>query len=172
MTTVSGNWGSLLSDSEREQWTALASNLKHTNALGQEYQPNGYNVFIQRNMNRLRIGMVFTKTPVRGNGAINDDDFSLAPLAGGVKIKVVLKADTGMALIAAAWEIWVAGPYTSPGRRAIEPEFKWETSCQACTSQNASGLTPERYYWIRARWVDKDGRTGVYRIGQAETLPL
>jgi len=160
ITTLSQYWGITLTALQRTKWNELADQIVFKNKLGQSYRPNGYNVFIQRNVQRLRMGHATAQVPVPGNGAIDDSVSYVETDLVGTAITCYLNNYAGLVISANAWEVWVAGPFDTESRNAIDPEYKYETHGHGVTSLTTSPLTQGKWYWVRLRWNDIDGRTG------------
>jgi len=103
-----------------------------------------------------------------GNGAIDDGNFELNTDLGPVNVEIYFRQSDLSAIAAGAWEIWKAGPYDTQARKPIEPEYKYLKHGHNVTVQYDSGLTLSKWYWYRARWIDIDGRTGIFRAGQIQ----
>lgn len=163
ITSSSQAWGQTLTQAMRDKWNELAEQLTFYNRLGQAYKPTGYIVFIQRSIQRERMGWSTTGLIYQGNGAIDDSVSYVITEAPGNKIRCYLRQFDNSAIIASAWEIWVAGPYTSEARYPIEPEYKYNGHAHDTTNYPTSVLLQDRWYWVRLRWVDYDGRVGNWK---------
>lgn len=70
---VSKAWGSLLA-SDRAAWQAQASTVKFKNKLGDSYTPNGFEYYMQNNLNRLAVGLSPSARPTCTLVKVIDDD--------------------------------------------------------------------------------------------------
>lgn len=50
LTTLSRNWGDVLTPTERDLWNAYAVGREFTNILGDTYECSGFNAYVQHNM--------------------------------------------------------------------------------------------------------------------------
>lgn len=54
--TISETWRSL-SEGDRSTWISAAEEMEWPNKLGGTYKPSGYDLYMQRNYNRLKVGL-------------------------------------------------------------------------------------------------------------------
>jgi len=151
LTDLSQHWGANLSESDREAWRQLARVTEFSNRFGEPVHYSGYNLFVSRNMYRLRWGVMILDTPPVETGSMIFDwwetEWQLAQAR--VRLRVWEDATT---VAAFCCEFWKAGPYTSPGRRPIEPEWR----CINIDFAVGFGyfdydVIANRYYWYRFR---------------------
>ena len=166
MTLLSAAWGGTLNAGERTKWSELAKQLSFIDRVGNHYSPNGYTLFIQRNMNRLKLGLSMSNDPVEGNGAIDDSLNGVISKLSGTYIQSYCKTYQGNIIQSTAWELWKAGPFDSPGRTAIAPEYRLLTCVIGSKTYDDYAVTFCKYYWYRIRWIDKDGRVGNFHQHQ------
>lgn len=157
LTTCSQKWGYDLSESERESWRSLAREALFYNRFGEPVHYSGYNLFVSRNMNRIRWGMSVLFSPIEDSKLMEMRSNSMYYQATHNRINCrIYQYPTGY--WPEVYEVFYAGPYDTPGRRAIEPEYKfWDY--ETVTSQwiRITVVTPGKYYWVRLRLGDKCG---------------
>ena len=162
LKTCAQAWGGILNEEERESWRGLAREVTFRNRFGEPVHYSGYNLFVSRNLNRLRWARGISKKPGRVLNKLIWGSIHIEPEDAGSKIRF-MATNFPVGYQADLIEAWIAGPYTSGGRVAIEPEYKFITyDTKVPLSIVKSGLTPGVYYWGRMRLGDFAGVTSAW----------
>lgn len=155
-------WGGTLTEGERESWRGLAREVTFRNRFGEPVHYSGYVVFMSRNVNRLRWSYALAKKPVIVKNKLNWGSVHIEPESAGTAIRF-MATNFPAGMRADLLEAWIAGPYTSGGRVAIEPEYKLlGIDKSPPLSIMKYGLAPGDYYWCRMRLGDKAGVTSAW----------
>lgn len=156
-----------LTPAQLKGWEAL-SDYKPSSVFGLPVQKSAINNFIQVNFYRrdrdLTANLSAPISPMKGNiSALNVINKSSSP--GTVIVSWTLP--TGAA-VADAVDIWFAGPLDTLTRKAQAKDFhhKIYTAGNLIT-QEIAGMTLDKYYYFRARFVMVDGRTENFLISSA-----
>lgn len=157
MTTCAQAWGVSLLEGERESWVKYAREVTFSNRFGEKVHYSGYVLFMSRNVRRLRWGYTITKVPLIYSKYMNWSTVLIQAEAAGNRVRYQATGySTGMA--PDLLEAWIAGPYDSPGRKPIEPEYKWVGVDKTVPfAIFKTGLIVGKYYWCRMRLGDKSG---------------
>lgn len=159
-------WGSTLTAAQRTMWEGYAAGLVRVDRLGGEYRPSGYNTFVAYSVQRQRWGLAIAAVPpVVKIGAVPS---SYAVWSTGVD---TIHADLHYTVSVYGpdgVEYWMAGPYDSPGRRALENEYRFQVArFQAAASEASWVQTPvDKWYWVKGRFLWLPGYTGNYWYDQ------
>jgi len=166
---LSRQWGEL-NDDQRASWGAWAQNHPGIDKFGDPFIMSGFNAFIMLNHSAVRLGTgacmielppedppasaIAVLTVVTGAVAAGDIDLSWTELGTGIT--------------ADFWEIQIAGPFQSPGRKSVDSRFKFITSVEgAVMLETVGGLDIGMWYWFRVRYVAADGQVTAWQYGQA-----
>jgi hypothetical protein len=129
--------------------------------IGTLYMPSGYQYFMQINMQRKRRGLAIMDLPPEKSEVTGIQSLLVEWYAAGVRFKITGATYTTGLPSDARWEIWLAGPYDSPGRYPIEPEFKFDAfRSDYPVFYTTYGQTAGKWYGIRIRLNDGLGRVG------------
>jgi len=171
LSTLAGYWGSDLTERERASWRAEASNVTFSNRFGERVHYSGYTLFISRNMNLKRWGANWLRLPIKSTGKMVFDKVAMLYQSGGPHLfwRIYNYGVDGL-----PWpdlfEAWLAGPYDSPGRRAIEPEYRFMASIiYPPNLYKYHGILAGKYYWMRIRLGDLNGTVSPYQEEQVAT---
>lgn len=169
---LSRQWGELTTE-QRDSWDAWAIDHPGTDKFGDPFIMSGFNAFIMLNHTAVRIrggaGMV-TLPPedppasavnllaaVTGVGAPGDVDLTWTELGAGIDTDV--------------WEIQIAGPFQSKGRKSVEARFAHEIFVLGATlAETVNDLDEGMWYWFRVRYVAEDGQVTAWSVGQATPM--
>ena len=155
-------WGGTLTESERESWREYAREVTFPNRFGERVHYTGYVLFMSRNLNRLRWAYEMLKKPMKVGKFINWSDVYIQSEVAGYRIRFQATGyNSGEA--PDLLEAWIAGPYSSGGRVAIEPEYRF-VGYDKVTPLVVfkTGLSIGMYYWARMRLGDKAGVTSAW----------
>lgn len=160
MRDVSRAWSNLLTALQRELWSQAARGQTVRSRVDTLYVPTGYQHYMTLNLQVVRQGLPIEVEP----------PIKLVPY-GFERILVqwnlfqfwvdilfldhFVNAPSGF-----QGEIWRAGPYSTAGRHAIEPEFKFLSYADLIMTYNDMTVLMGNYYWYRCRWVESKGRRG------------
>jgi len=166
---LSRQWGEL-TDDQRDSWGAWAIDHPGTDKFGDPFIMSGFNAFIMLNHNAVRPAGAVAKMdlppedpPVSSisymtaiTGLTNPGDVDLA------------WTELGTGIAADFWEIQIAGPFQSQGRKSVESRFKTVTHIAGDELQKTvDGLDEGMWYWFRVRYVAADGQITAWHVDQA-----
>lgn len=169
MGWLSRQWGEL-TDGQRDSWDAWAIDHPGTDKFGDPFIMSGFNAYVMLNHHAVRFGggakmnVLPPENPpvsavdylVATTGAINPGDIDLE------------WAELGTGVAADDWEIAVAGPFQSQGRKSVESRFAYKHHVTGSTLlYTISGLDEGMWYWIRVRYVAEDGQITAWDVKQA-----
>jgi len=151
-------WGVLLNAANRETWRESAVDQVFKNRLGGEYRPSGYQLFMKWNLQLAVIGDLHNANAP--TGIWNVEIYSLDVLSPPVLIKIWIKLANraGDNVDCRAAIIFKAGPYTSGGRRPIEPEYRLLVVQKPPATYTDWDLQADNYYWYKAFGVLDSGQ--------------
>jgi len=166
---LSRYWGEL-TDEQRDSWAAWAIDHPGTDKFGDPFIMSGFNAFIMLN----HTGMRFFSSP--GLHLLPPED----PPPASINILTAVTGATnpgdvdldwnqfGAGLIGDLWEIQVAGPFQSPGRKSVEARFAYNMRVTGdILLATVAGLDEGMWYWFRARYVDQFGQITAWDVAQA-----
>lgn len=166
---VSRRWATL-SDPQRDEWGAYALDHPGVDRFGDPFIMSGINAFMMLNHKAIRlwnashysevppaadpVSAVFVLTSVTGAVDPGDVDLSWTELGTGI--------------VTDYYEIWMAGPFQSPGRVQIDNRysFKLHVSGNVLLS-TVSGLAEGFWYWFKVRYIDASGQITAWVTDQA-----
>lgn len=170
LKTCAQFWGGNLLESERESWRGLAREVVFQNRFGEPVHYSGYVLFVSRNLNRLRWSYDILKSPIGVGQYMNWSDIIIQAEVAGHSVRFQA---TGYSSGKAPdlLEAWIAGAYDLPGRKPIEPEYKYVgiDKTPPLVVQK-TGLTVGKYYWCRMRLGDKAGVTSSWETRQVQAI--
>ncbi|MBA7706134.1 hypothetical protein ES703_114981 [subsurface metagenome] len=169
---LSRQWGGL-TDEQRGSWDAWAIDHPGTDKFGDPFIMSGFNAFMMLNHHAVRFG---------GGAGMNElppED----PPAGSVQFfypvtGVTLPGDIDLSWTALGvplnedfWEIQMAGPFQSMGRKSVESRFAHVVTKDGLDDDHTvSGLDEGMYYWFRIRYIANDGQKTAWAVGQATPM--
>lgn len=166
--TLAQYWGGTLTEDEREAWRAFGREITVKGRLGDLHHPNGYNLFISRNMNRKRWGEAILNRPIDDQKKLIWWLWNMHYDLPGTRIRW-MHWGVPSGEYPDLYEGWVAGPYNSPARRPIEPEFryyKFVSPGVGLISKNQAA--DNKYYWMRMRLGDFAGIVSPFLYKQVQ----
>lgn len=166
---LSRQWGELTT-AQRDSWDAWAIDHPGTDKFGDPFIMSGFNAFIMLNHQAIRFGeggamntlppedppptSILAMTASTGAGVAGDVDLSWT--------------QTGTGIAADYWEVQVAGPFQSKGRKSVESRYAYKTKVAGnILLATVSGLDEGMHYWFRVRYVAADGQISAWNSAQA-----
>lgn len=170
---LSRQWGEL-TDEQRDSWAAWAIDHPGTDKFGDPFIMSGFNAFIMLNHHSVRFGggakmnVLPPEDPpasavdylIAITGVTNPGDIDLewAELGAGVAVD--------------DWELAVAGPFQSKGRKSVESRFAYIHHVAGnVLTYTIPDLDEGMWYWIRVRYVAEDGQVTAWDVKQATPMP-
>jgi len=166
---LSRQWGELTTG-ERDSWDAWAIDHPGTDKFGDPFIMSGFNAYVMLNHTAIRIAEV-------GEG------YDLPPEDPPVASISVLNAETGAGNAGEVdltwsevgtgeandwWEIQVAGPFQSAGRKSVEARFKYVQKVAGNVAlDTVADLDEGFWYWFRVRYVESHGQISAWHVKQA-----
>jgi len=158
LRTVTRLWGGTLTAAQRAAWGRFAKHERYQTRLGITYTPNGYGVFVQRNMILKTVGHATINDPPIADSPILIQVFALQDNGGGyASMRLRRFGSTLPGAMCDICEYWIAGPFTSGGRRAIDGQYRQSGVMIPSTIYSLYGLSHPAWYWFRARGVNYTG---------------
>ncbi|MBA7658810.1 hypothetical protein ES703_66769 [subsurface metagenome] len=169
---LSRQWGELTTE-QRDSWDAWAIDHPGTDKFGDPFIMSGFNAFIMLNHHAVTIsgggGMavlppedpppssIWELTAVTGVTNPGEVDLSWTELGAGIGTDV--------------WEIQIAGPFQSQGRKSVESRFAYEIFKMGdVLLETIAGLDEGMWYWFRVRYVAADGQISAWDVKQATPM--
>ncbi len=166
LTIMAQAWGGLLSEEERQAWRNEARVAVFRSRFGEPVHYSGYILFVSRNMVRRRwiSGYLFKPEKDKGfmiwydvmmqyNLPVGKFEWRHYNIPSGKRPDIL--------------EAWIAGPFDSPGRVALENEYRYHhfktpgvgTIWKSMSSDN-------KWYWMRMRMGDFSGVVSPFQTRQ------
>lgn len=157
VTTVSQYWGGTCTFTQRQTWVDRARSVIVTDRLGTKYNPSGYQLFLKWNLQLLQAGGAIMASAPVGNEAT--DIYEMTAMSSGMPSEMMISLyKQGFAQIDAfALVIFRAGPFSSGGRRPIEPEYRKVAVQSPPSTYTDVGLDLMKFYWWKAFGVFASG---------------
>jgi len=166
---LSREWGQL-TQGQRDSWDAWAIDHPGTDKFGDPFIMSGFNAFIMLNHTSVRMG---------GSAEMNVLPPEDPPEAAIDGLTVVTGAtnpgevdltwtDLGTGNVLDYWEIQIAGPFQSAGRRAVDSRYfhkAWIAGNVMLAT--IAGLDEGMWYWFRVRYIAVDGQVTAWNSRQA-----
>jgi hypothetical protein len=161
-------WGDESAE-DRALWDAWAAAHPEPNGFGGTFQLDGNQAYIKLNHTAVRLsgwGDKGAQPPTSDPEATVDTVVAAAGAAGEIDINWTMLG-TGDA--SSYNEVWVAGPFQSPGRRSVKTRFKFnQTVAGNITLASVTGLQPNAWYWVEVRYTRRDGQVTNWVLDQAQ----
>ncbi|MBA7675768.1 hypothetical protein ES703_84005 [subsurface metagenome] len=169
---LSRQWGELTTE-QRDSWDAWAIDHPGTDKFGDPFIMSGFNAFIMLNHHAVTIsggeGMIelppedppvssiWELAAVTGVTNPGEVDLSWTELGAGIATDV--------------WEIQIAGPFQSQGRKSVESRFAHDKFKMGdVLLETITGLDEGMWYWFRVRYVAADGQISAWDVKQATPM--
>lgn len=165
---LSRQWGELTT-AQRDSWDAWAIDHPGTDKFGDPFIMSGFNAFVMLNHTACRLGTttLFMVLPPEDPPASSVYSFSAVTGAVDPGTVDLSWTETGTGLAADYWEVQVAGPFQSQGRKSVESRFKNVTTVAGnVLLVTAGGYDEGMWYWFRVRYVDQFGQTTAWDVAQ------
>jgi hypothetical protein len=159
------NWIGVITQTQRELWNEYAKTQTTVDRLGQVRKPSGYNLYVGRQVQAFRAGMgILFEPPVDIIEGTVRRIIAQGAGPGNVRWRI-----TGFV---SSWrpdwrDYWIAGPYDSEARQAISSEWRFHQIWPGTTFALKIGVS-DKWYWVRGRYLQDDGRTGHWIQGQVQ----
>ncbi|MBA7661149.1 hypothetical protein ES703_69162 [subsurface metagenome] len=166
LITMAQAWGGVLTEEDREAWRAAARVITFQDRFGEPVHYSGYILFVSRNMVRRRWISGFLFKPEQDKGLMIWYDMVLQYASATSRFEWRhFNIPTGKR--PDILEAWQAGPYNSPGRVALEKEYRYYnfktpgvgTIFKVMSSDN-------KWYWLKMRMGDFSGVVSPFQTRQ------
>ena len=166
---VSRQWGKL-SDDNRADWEAYALDHPGVDRFGDPFIMSGINAFMMLNHKAIRLWNAshYRATPPADDpvsavfvlsaehGATNPGDIDLS------------WTELGTGLVTDYYEIWMAGPFQSPGKVSVGNRYSWLKNVSGnVLLSTVIALAEGFWYWFQVRYIDEFGQTTAWVTAQA-----
>jgi len=155
---------------QMEAWDAWAADHPGTDAFGDPFIMSGDNAHMKLNHTAVRLwgaGSENVLPPVDAPVSSLDELTAITGVtaAGDVDLSWT---ELGTGIAADKFEIQIAGPFQSIGRRAVISRFRYIQSVAGnVLLDTVSDLDEGMWYWFRVRYVALDGQTTAWLYKQA-----
>lgn len=165
LASLSASWATLAAN-KAAAWNQFAAGRPKTNVFGQ-YFASGFNAYQELNFFRLDQSIAASDDPPTTAFLGNLSGVTVAAGSGSGEIDVAWTAPVGSSPSDVA-DIWITGVMPNGNRQPQETDYRHNQYVLATTETvTLSGLVPSGYYWVKARFVQADGRAGLFTQGQA-----
>lgn len=154
ISVVSVAWGQSLTAEERESWERLAKSMLFEDSLQEKRNPTGYSLFVKFNMKRKHFGLsVLKQAPVHkgwvelylyGNRIVYNETTQ------NLQWRLYAHSPSEETYYQ---ELQIAGPFESPGRKALVGEYRYADKGVIDTFEYKYVPFDELWYWTRMRAV-------------------
>lgn len=166
---LSREWGTL-SDAQREAWRDYAVDHPVNDKFGNPFVMSGINAYSKLNSGAIRLGLA-AKLQVLPPATTPPATFlGLAAVTGATNPGEIdlTWSHNGTGIVSDYNEIWLAGPFQSPGRVEVISQFNFNTKTTGETTMlTLVDLLEGFWYWIRGRYTDEYGQTTAWLYDQA-----
>jgi len=168
LSAIARAWGSVTAP-DRALWDAYAVTHPFPNGFGGTFQLDGNQMFMAINHNAVRMGTwasLKQQPPATGLTIVVDvlTATALVPV-GSIKLDWTLM---GNGLPTDNIEVRYAGPFTSPGRRAIKARLSFKVSAAGNSpTTTVTGLQSNAWHWFAVRYVRADGLHSAWQYVQS-----
>lgn len=166
---LSRQWGEL-TDVQRDSWGAWAIDHPGTDKFGDPFIMSGFNAFVMLNHHAVRFGGGAGMNVLPPEDPPLTSVSSVSATAGAVDPGDIdlTWTELGTGVTGDSFEIQIAGPFQSKGRKSVESRFVYE----AATGFNVllktvAGLDEGMWYWFRVRYITADGQITAWQVAQA-----
>ena len=159
MATLAGTWSTILTPAQRLLWDDIARQLTRYDRLRRPHSPLGYALYVEVNMNRYQQGVAITAYPPDMSPLFAMSGFTVTYEALLVCMQFEL-IDIDPSNEPPGYQIWIAGPYNSAARHALDNEFRFKFNKAPAVQHDYYGLTASKYFWARCRWISRTGVNG------------
>jgi len=166
---LSRQWGEL-TDDQRSSWGAWALDHPGVDKFGDPFIMSGFNAYVQLNHNAVRLdnGAAMQVLPPEDPPASAVDVLTVAAGAGLEGDVDLGWTELGTGIADDFWEVQVAGPFISKGRKSVESRFAFRESVAGnIMLLTVDGLDLDMWYWFRVRYMAADGQVTAWHVGQA-----
>lgn len=166
---LSRQWGDL-TDDQRDSWGEWAIDHPGTDKFGDPFIMSGFNAFIMLNHPAVRIrgGVGMNVLPPEDPPASAVNLLSAVAGAAGAGDIDLTWSELGTGSADDVWEIQVAGPFQSQGRKSVEARFVHHIFIVGDELlETVNDLDEGMWYWFRVRYVTENGQVTAWVVDQA-----
>jgi len=155
--SLAAAWGGVLSVANRETWADRAADQVFKNRLGTEYRPSGYQLFMKWNLQLMVISdIMYFNAPT---GIFNVEIEKIEVWMGVMsEVWIQLTNSLDMNLDCRAVMIFRAGPFSSPARHPIEPEYRMLNFTKPPAAYEDYPQPTGNFFWYRCFGVLDSGQ--------------
>lgn len=169
---ISRRWGTI-TNGQRAQWEAYAIEHPGTDRFGDPFIMSGINAFQMLNHPAMRTGgsTAYQVTPPALDPISAVDAFYAVTGVGNPGEIDLTWTELGAGIHTDWWEIWMAGPFQSPGRVAVNNRFSSKAYIAGNVLLNTiADLAEGFWYWFQIRYLDEYGQKTAWV--QAQATPM
>lgn len=166
LSTAVTNWGTILTQANRDAWNEYAARQVVVDRLGIERAPSGYNLYISRQIQSLRASGPVLFEPPGILPQVMPTDFVMQQRANPGQIRMRF---TGYQTTERAdrVEYGVSMPYDTEARNPTSEEWRFVGFVTGTGFKNFNGVAG-KWYWGRGRMYWLDGRVTNWWTGQIQ----
>lgn len=166
MSSLSTAWASLTSG-QVEAWNDYAATVTLTNLFG-DYRMSGFNAYQRLNFFVVDDGNSANASPPTTAFKGNLSAFAAAGGGSSGEVDLTWTVPSGGA-VSDIVDVWRTAAMPNANRTAQESDFRHDSyEAGNSTGVTVGSLTPDAWYWFRARFVMVDGRAGLFLQDQAQ----
>ena len=159
LSSLAKAWGQTLTENEREEWRERAREIERRSTLNQRVKAHGYQIYLSWNMTRLVCGLSMNTSPPIGNPRVCA--VAIRCSYDNVEKKVTVGLDyLPIGDSPSFMQVYRAGPYTSPGRRAWKQDYRIKAVVAGGGDYEDGDTETGKWYWYKARTADQSGIVG------------
>ena len=169
---VSRIWATLTT-LQMESWDEWAANHPQPDVFGNPFIMSGDNAHMQLNHTAVRLWGAGSENalPPEDPPVSSLDTFTAATGITNPGDCDLTWTELGTGIAADAWEIQIAGPFQSVGRRAVISRFRYQVKVAGnVLLATIADLNEGQWYWFRCRYVALDGQTTAWLYQQATPM--
>jgi len=165
---LSASW-SAISSAEAAAWRAFAAARQKTNVFG-SFFASGFNAYQELNFFVVDNGDTANDAPPTAAFKGNLSGYTAVSGSSSGEIDLAW-TDPATAAASDIVDVWATPAMPNELRQAQESDFRHvEYLAGNATTRTLGSLTPSAWYWVKVRFIQEDGRAGVFQLAQAKAL--
>lgn len=164
LTEAVNKWRNVLTLEQAEAWRSFAEEHPVVDRLGDIRASTGFNRFVSLWVRARCFGQTGVLDPP-GSTIVSTPTYMELKwwtYRFGVRLRDWMTSENTDLV-----DYWIAGPYDSVNRRALDQEYRQWLTTSAMGTRYWVPPTEDKWYWFRGRWAMNDGRAGNWLTGQA-----
>ena len=163
---LSASWAAITS-AQASAWRAFAAGRQKTNVFG-TYFASGFNAYQELNFFVVDNGGSAAAAPPTAAFKGNISAYTATSGSGSGEIDLAWTLPAGAAA-GDIVDVWATPAMPNELRQAQESDFRHDQYLAGDeVGVTLTGLTASAWYWVKVRFIQSDGRAGVFQLGQAQ----